>query len=648
MLTQCAKKKSLLRRRAPTPPAASAAVKPARIHTGPAAPTAPWNTRLRELSKHSRFREALALYRQMLRSGASPNAFTFPFALKSCASLSLPAAGAQLHAHALKAGCEAEPFVLTSLISMYAHCSLIDDAGKVFDHCPQSRRLTVCYNALVSGYTSNSRFSDAVSLFRQMREMGVSANSVTMLGLIPVCSLPVHLGVGACLHCCCVKLGLDRDSSVGNCLLTMYVKCGSVEDARVLFDSISCKGLITWNAMISGYAQHGCASHVLDLYWEMKSCGIRPDSVTLVGVLSSCALLGAYHIGCQVERQIELSGFNSNPFLDNALVNMYARCGKLAKAWAVFDAMPEKTVVSWTAIIGGYGMHGQGELAVNLFEQMLQAGIRPDGAAFVSVLSACSHAGLTDEGFKYFNAMEKKYLLQPGPEHYSCMVDLLGRAGQLQKALDLIHTMRVHPDGAVWGALLGACKIHKNVELAELAFERVIELEPTNIGYYVLLSNTYNEANNMDGILRVRMMMRERKLKKEPGCSYVEHTGKVHLFLAGDRCHPQTKEIYRMLNELEDWLKENHNLDKSYLERRDDERLSGTGVHSEKLAIAFALLNTKQHGREIVVIKNLRVCEDCHLFIKLVSKAVDRQFVVRDATRFHHFEGGVCSCRDYW
>lgn len=477
--------------------------------------------------------------------------------------------------------------------------------------------------------------------------MGVSVNSVTMLGLIPVCSLPVHLGVGTCLHCCSIKLGLDCDSSVGNCLLTMYVKCGSVEDARVLFDSIRCKGLITWNAMISGYAQHGLASNVLDLYQEMKLCGIGPDSVTLVGVLSSCSHLGAYHIGCQVERQIELSGFNSNPFLNNALISMYARCGKLAKARAVFDAMPEKTVVSWTAVIGGYGMHGQGELAVELFEEMLQAGIRPDGAAFVSVLSACSHAGLTDEGFKYFNAMEKKYLLQPGPEHYSCMVDLLGRAGQLQKALDLIHTMRVHPDGAVWGALLGACKIHKNVELAEMAFERVIELEPMNIGYYVLLSNTYNEANNMDGILRVRMMMRERKLKKEPGCSYIEHGGKVHLFLAGDRGHPQNKAIYRMLNELEDWLKEIYNLDKNYLERRVDERLSGTGVHSEKLAIAFALLNTK-HGTEIVVIKNLRVCEDCHLFMKLVSKAVDRQFVIRDATRFHHFEGGVCSCKDYW
>ncbi|KAI6696446.1 hypothetical protein NL676_016565 [Syzygium grande] len=645
MLRQCAKQK-ILPRRAPPPPASAA--KPSQTHGGATAPTAaPWNTRLRELSKHSRFREALALYRQMLRSGAPPNAFTFPFALKSCASLSLPAAGAQLHGHVLKAGCEAEPFVLTSLISMYSRCSLVDDARKVFDRCPQSRRLTVCYNALVSGYTSNSRFSDAVSLFCRMREMGVSVNSVTMLGLIPVCSIPVHLGVGTCLHCCSVKLGLDGDSSVENCLVTMYVKCGSVEDARVLFDSISCKGLITWNAMISGYAQHGLASHVLDLYEEMKSCGIRPDSVTLVGVLSSCSHLGAYHIGCQVERQIESSGFNSNPFLDNAIINMYARCGKLAKARAVFDAMPEKTVVSWTAIIGGYGMHGQGELAVKLFEEMLQGGIRPDGAAFVSVLSACSHAGLTDEGFKYFNAMEKKYLLQPGPEHYSCMVDLLGRAGQLEKALDLIHTMRVNPDGAVWGALLGACKIHKNVELAELAFERVIELEPTNIGYYVLLSNTYNEANNMDGILRVRMMMRERKLKKEPGCSHVEHRGKVHLFLAGDRGHPQTKEIYRMLYELEDWLKEIYNLDKNYLERRDDERLSGMGVHSEKLAIAFALLNTKR-GTEIVVIKNLRVCEDCHLFIKLVSKVVDRQFVVRDATRFHHFEGGVCSCKDYW
>lgn len=514
----------------------------------------------------------------------------------------------------------------------------------MFDENPQ-RNLTVCFNAMISGYAFNSRFSDAAVLFCQMRKMDVSFNSVTMLGLIPACNLPPHLSFGMSLHSCIIKFGLDTDSSVGNCLLTMYVKCGSIEFAKNLFDLMPKRGLITWNAMISGYAQNGLASNVLDLYGDMKSLGIHPDPVTLVGILSSCAHLGAHSIGCEVERQIELSGFGSNPFLNNALISMYSRCGKLAKARAIFDAMPEKTVVTWTAIMNGYGIHGQGEKATQLFDDMIKSGIKPDGAAFVSVLSACSHAGLTDEGLGYFDMMKQRYRLQPGPEHYSCVVDLLGRAGKLDEALYLIRTMRVKPDGAVWGALLGACKIHKNVELAQLAFERVIELEPENIGYYVLLSNIHNEAGNLDGVLRVRVMMRDRNLRKDPGYSYVEHRGKVHLFMAGERNHPQIEEIYRLLHELDSLVEEHDDLKTN--EWRNDELLGGMSMHSERLAIAFGILNSEPQA-EIIVIKNLRVCTYCHSFIKSVNKVVDRRFVVRDATRFHHFSNGICSCRDYW
>lgn len=609
--------------------------------------TASWNARLRELARQRHFQEALNLYCQMLASGDSPNAFTFPFAFKSCASLSLPLAGSQLHGHVIKTGCEPEPFVQTSLISMYCKCSTIASARKVFDENHHSRNLAVCYNALIAGYSLNSRFSDAVLLFRQMRKEGVSVNAVTMLGLIPVCAGPIHLGFGTSLHACGVRFGLDGDLSVGNCLLTMYVRCGSVDFARKLFDGMPEKGLITWNAMISGYAQNGLAGHVLDLYRKMEFTGIVPDPVTLVGVLSSCAHLGAHAAGREVEQRIELSGFGFNPFLKNALINMYARCGNLVKARAIFDGMTEKNVISWTAIIAGYGMHGQGELAVQLFDEMISSGELPDGAAFVSVLSACSHAGLTEKGLYYFTAMERDYGLLPSPEHYSCVVDLLGRAGRLEEARKLIGSMSVEPDGAVWGALLGACKIHRNVELAELAFEKVIEFEPTNIGYYVLLSNIFSEAGNMEGILRVRVMMRERKLKKEPGCSYVEYQGRIHLFLAGDRTHPQAQEIYRMLDGLEDIIMRRGGSNDNDQESRNEELITGMGVHSEKLAIAFGLINTGP-GTEITVIKNLRVCGDCHLFLKLVSEIVDRQLVVRDATRFHHFKDGVCSCKDYW
>ncbi|XP_058771246.1 putative pentatricopeptide repeat-containing protein At3g11460, mitochondrial [Vicia villosa] len=610
-------------------------------------PTTPWNCYLRELSKQKKYQEALTVYRHMLRSSFFPNTFTFPVLLKSCALLSLPLTGSQLHSHVIKTGSQPDPYTRSSLINMYSKSSLPHLARKVFDE--ESINLTISYNAMISGYSSNSIISEAVNLFRKMRrEVSFSVNSVTMLSLVSGFTLPNHLTFGTCLHACGFKFGFDSDLSVANSFLTMYVKCGQVEQARQLFDEIPVKDLITWNAMISGYAQNGHARSVLELYFEMKKGGVSPDPVTLLGVLCSCANLGAQGIGREVERKIEQLGFRSNSFLTNALINMYARCGNLVRAREVFDCMDErnKSVVSWTAIISGYGIHGEGETAVELFDEMVRSGVRPDRTVFVSVLSACSHAGLTEKGLKYFDEMVSDYGLQPGPEHYSCLVDLLGRAGRLKEAMDLIDSMKVKPDGAVWGALLGACKIHRNVELAEVAFQRVIELEPTNIGYYVLLSNVYSDAKNLDGVLKVRVMMRDRKLRKDPGCSYVEYKGKMHLFYSGDKSHPQIKEIYRMLDELENLVKEIHQLDHK-CQGKSEEPLMGAGVHSEKLALAFGLLNTKP-GTDITVMKNLRVCVDCHVFFKLVSKIVNRQFIVRDATRFHRFKNGVCSCKDYW
>ncbi|GFQ01747.1 putative pentatricopeptide repeat-containing protein at3g11460 [Phtheirospermum japonicum] len=539
----------------------------------------------------------------MLRSGAAPNAFTFPFILKSSAALSLPLTGAQIHCHIIKSGCHLEPFVQTALISMYCKFSLLENAHNVFDEIPDSNRQTVCFNALISGFVQKSRFLDG------------------------------HLVLGMSLHCLTLKCSLNADLAVANCFLSMYVHCGSIELARNVFDEMPEKNLITWNAMISGYSQNGLGTQVLDLYRDMQSLNVCPDEVTLVGVLSSCANLGAQKIGCEIEEIIRRRGFGQNPFLKNSLISMYARCGNLAKAKAIFDSMPDKNLVTWTAIIGGYGMHGHGDAAVELFDRMIEAGIRPDKAVFVCVLSACSHAGLTKKGLDYFYSMEKVYNLKPSSEHYSCVVDLLGRSGRLAEAEKVIESMPMVPDGPVWGALLGACKIHKNVRLAELAFDKVIELEPANIGYYVLLSNIYTETGDVDGVLRVRVMIRERGLRKDPGYSYVEYKGTIHLFVAGDKSHSRTKEIYAMLEKLE-------NLARVQI-------ASNVAAHSERLAIAFALLNTSSKG-DILVIKNLRICGDCHVFVKTVSKFVDCQFVVRDATRFHHFRGGSCSCNDYW
>ncbi|KAI3802192.1 hypothetical protein L1987_30322 [Smallanthus sonchifolius] len=417
-------------------------------------------------------------------------------------------------------------------------------ARKVFDESPHSQKLTVCYHALVSGYTRNYQFVTGYELFSRMRLLGVRVDAVTMLGLIPGCTDHGQLKFAESLHCFVVKCGLDNDFCVANCLLTMYVRCGSKEVARKFFDFMTNKELATWNAMISGYAMEA-----LELYKEFESSGLDANPITLVGVLSPRAHLGA-RIGIDLEKKIQNSSFKHNIFLNNALINMYARCVNLTKAQEIFYSMVEKNLVSWTAIMGGYGMHGEGETAVRLFDEMIRSNIRPDGPVFVSVLSACSHAGLSETGLDYFDSMQMKYGLKPGAEHYSCVVDLLGRAGRLDDAQKIIKTMPMEPDGA---------------------------LEPTNIGYYVLLSNLYTEVNNTEGVLRIQVMMREKRLKKDPGYSYVEHKGKTHLFVTGDHNHPQTDEIYAMLNRLDDLINVS----------------SGTMAHSERLAIAFALLITE-------------------------------------------------------
>ncbi|KAL2508828.1 putative pentatricopeptide repeat-containing protein [Forsythia ovata] len=308
-----------------------------------------------------------------------------------------------------------------------------DIACKLLDESPKSWELTVCYNALISEYVQDSQFSNGLHLFREMRSRGVAFNAVTILGILVLGStVPTHLDLGMSLHCLTVKCGLNSDLAVANCFLTIYMRCGSVILARNLFVEITRKGLINWNAMVSEYAQNGLGTGVLNLYRDMELLGMQPDAVTFLGVLSSCANLGAQKVGIEVEKKIEHYELGCNWFLKNALISMYARCGNLARARTIFDKMPKKNLVPWTTIISGYGMHRHGEIAVKLFDDMIREGIQLDKTVFVSVLSARSHAGVTNRGIDYFDSMEQDYGLKSGSEHYSWVVDLLDRAGQLQ------------------------------------------------------------------------------------------------------------------------------------------------------------------------------------------------------------------------
>lgn len=620
---------------------------------GDASSTEPWNARVRSLTRVGRHREALDLLRHGDPS-PPPHPLALPAAVISCAALSLPAGVAQIHALAAKRGLlpSADAYLLSALLSSYCRLGRLPLAHHLLDEIPLASTphttLRTAFNSVISGCALHALPAACFALFRRMRTAPVQFDAVTLLALVP--AAPPH--VVPQIHALTVRAGLAAETSVANCLMSTYARAGPAGAAlaRRVFDEMpaASRDLVSWNAVLSAHAQNGLAVDALEIYRRMRGEAVEPDAVTLVGVLSSCAHLGARGVGLDVERFLRerIPGFRANVQLCNALINFHARCGGLPQAQQLFDEMPRRSIVSWTAMITGYGMHGHGDVAVNLFERMVSEGIRPDNVAMVGLLSACSHAGLYDQGRKYFSEMESGYKLRPTVEHYTCMVDLLGRAGRLLEAQELISSMPMPADGAIWGALLGACKIHKNVEIGEEAFEHIVKLEPGNAGYYVLMSNIYTDMGQLDGVARVRAMMRQRGLKKEPGCSYVEHKGKVHLFMADDHSHPQAKRIYELVVRLERMVKEKLGVRDS-VELVEDVAQPLIGFHSEKLAVAFGLLNTAA-GSEIVVIKNLRVCGDCHLFLKSVSAIANRVFMVRDASRFHRFEGGVCSCKDYW
>lgn len=382
----------------------------------------------------------------------------------------------------------------------------------------------------------------------------------------------------------------------------------------------------------------------------MQLADVKPNSVTLVSVLLACAHLASQKQCKLIHGYIIKGGFNSNLVIVTALIDTYANCGILEVAHQLFDQMSEKNVVSWSAMIAAYGMHGLGEEAISLFHQMQMTGILPNHITFVSLLSACSYSGLVLEGRQYFNSMVQYYCIVPRVVHYACMVDLLGRAGHLHEAWDLIKTMPLEPGASVWGALLGACRVHCNIELGQYAAEQLFELEPKNAGCYVLLANIYAAAGRWEDVARVRTMMKDRAVKKTPGYSCTEVNNRVHAFVMGDRSHPQSKEIYEMLETLERKMEAvGYVPDTNFVLHDVEEEVkeSMLSTHSEKLALAFGLISTSP-GTPLWITKNLRICGNCHSVTKLISKIAMREIYMRDANRFHYFKDGMCSCKDYW
>ncbi|XP_072954415.1 putative pentatricopeptide repeat-containing protein At3g49142 [Typha angustifolia] len=577
-----------------------------------------FNVMIRGYVTHRRHRDALLLFSHMGRGqiNAKPDHYTYPCALKACSGSGDLAVGRQVHAIVGKLGLDSNLFVGNTLITMYSLCACSGDAFRVFGE--MSHRDSVSWNAMIAGFAHGGLLDRAIEVCKEMVTAGrPKPDAGTMASILPA---------------------MENAPSE------------NITFIKKVFDAMPKKGLISWNAMIAIYANNSMAAEAIELFNDMEKDGVEPDVVTLASVLPACGDLSAFDLGKQIHELIRKKRMCPNMVLENALMDMYANCGCLKDAREVFDGMREHDVVSWTSIISAYGMHGCGLDAIRLFEKMQESGLRPDSIAFVSVLSACSHAGLLSEGKYYFHCMINKYHINPKVEHYACMVDLLGRAGCIEEAYGFIIRMPVEPNERVWGALLGACRVHSDMEIGLIAADNLFELVPTQSGYYVLLSNIYAKAGRWGEVMSVRRVMLSKGIKKVPGCSNVKLGNRVHTFHVGDTSHPQSEKIYEKLDALFGRMKDLGYVaatDTALHDVEEEDKEGHLSMHSEKLAIAFVLINTRP-GTPIRITMNLRMCGDCHHAAKLISTITEREIILKDTNRFHHIDRGVCSCGDYW
>ncbi|KAJ9565968.1 LOW QUALITY PROTEIN: hypothetical protein OSB04_001934 [Centaurea solstitialis] len=606
-----------------------------------------WNAVIAGCVLHERNDAALELLVTMRRSGIAPNMFTFSSVLKACSGLGLRDLGRQFHSVMIKSDIELDPFLCCGLIDIYSKCGEIDDATQVYDKMPEKQLIAL--NALLCGHSQNGNDLEALSVFAENYRDGIGFNETTLLAILNSAAGLRDITVTEEVHGLSLKTGYLSDPFVVNSLIDSYAKCGRLENATMVFDDSPIPDLATFTSLISGYAQLGQGEEAIKIYVKMQDLDLKPDPFICSSLLNASAMLSAYEQGKQIHVHALKFGLLSDVFTANSLVNMYARSGSIDDADRAFNEVPEKGIVSFSAMIGGLAQHGHGEKALALFDNMLKDGIAPNNVTLVSILSACNHAGLVTRAKTFFESMEGVFGIKPTQEHYACMIDILGRAGKLDEAMGLVDEMPFEANAAVWGAVLGAAKTHKNVEIGERAARELMAIEPEKSGTHVLLANIYASAGLWQNVAEVRRVMKGSKVKKEPGMSWVEVKDKVYTFIVGDRSHFMSKEIYEKLDELMTLVGklgyvpvleiDLHNVVSS-------EKEVLLSYHSEKLAVAFGLIAIR--AGPIRVKKNLRVCVDCHSFLKFVCQVAEREIVVRDINRFHHFKDGCCSCGDYW
>ncbi|KAL4575401.1 hypothetical protein LXL04_022244 [Taraxacum kok-saghyz] len=622
-----------------------------------------WNMIISILSKHGHVTKTLGMFIEMCIQGFRPNSMTYASVLSACTSMHDLPWGIHLHGRIVRMQQHIDAYIATALIDMYAKCGHYKKARQIFNNLKEHN--IVSWTSMIGGATHCGNELEAFSLFKQMKEIPIPSDQFTLATILGACCSLKDLHLGTQIHGYSIAIGMESRIPVANALVTMYAKCGdiqnatnafnlmphkdiiswttmitgysntgNVEKAREYFDKMPERNIISWNSMLGGYIQNGIWEEGFKLFVLMKQKGVKPDSITFITAISACANAAILKLGNQIVAQSEKLGFGNNISVKNSIITMYAKCGHIQDAKKTFDSIVSKNLISWNAIMGGYAQSGEGNSVIDTFEKMIWSGLQPDHISYVSVLSGCSHSGLLPEGQRYFKKLMEDENVSPTCEHFTCVVDLYCRAGFIEKAKDLIDNMPIKPNAAVWGALLGGCRIHGKATIAEVALKNLVVLEPEGSGSYVLLANLYSDSGMADSVSDVRRVMKEKGIRKNPGCSWIEVDNRVHVFTVDDTNHPRINDVYKKLEEI-------------------FKKIEGVGVgmycvdksrayHSEKLALAFGLMSLPA-WMPVHIMKNLRICDDCHVVMKLVSRVTSRELIIRDANRFHHFRDGFCS-----
>ncbi|XP_008797359.2 pentatricopeptide repeat-containing protein At1g19720 [Phoenix dactylifera] len=573
-----------------------------------------WTSLISGFARNNRFSEALDIFQKMQLSGVEPNGMTIATAISACTSLKALSKGKELHSYAVKIGSAGSVLVANSLIDMYAKCGRLVDAENVFDQTAEKDVFTL--NSMIGGYAQARYCGKAYDLFSKMESLGIRRNVVTW-----------------------------------NAMISGYIQNGDEDRAMELFQRMEIDGVrkntASWNTLIAGSLHNGHANKALRIFRQMQLNSVRPNIATILSILPACAnLVSAWKVR-EIHACILHNNLQTEISIANSLIDAYTKSGDLGSAQVVFNGLSLRDLISWNSMIAGSVLHGYSLVAKDLFDQMKEEGVKPNRATFLSMINAYSLEGMVTEGKELFSSLVEEHQLAPGLEHYAAMVDLFGHSGRLEEASNLIEKMPIEPDSTVWNALLVAARIYGNVRLANLAAERLVKLEPRNPSIHRLLSKIQALCGKQSGMLKRRKPRKDSKLDSSLSCCWIEVRNKVYSFVTGEQAHVDLENKFAGLN--------GNSVDvavapPAFYDNRleiEEEEEETDGIHSEKLAIAFAISNSPT-VRSIRIIKSVRMCTNCHNACKFISKVYRREILIKDPKCLHHFKDGKCSCRDFW